>query len=114
MMKRMLKILALMMACILLCTALFSCRQRLSAEYENALYDISFAFEGRRVTYTRRFLGKEQATAKGRYVIKGDKITLTFDEENEETKAWNGTFDFEQGENYIKIGKFGKFTVRES
>ena len=58
-------------------------------------------------------LGAEVASVEGEYSIKDDQITLTFGEEDDDAKKMNGTFDFEEGEDYIKIGTFGKFTKVE-
>ena len=40
----------------------------------------------------------------GKYSIKDDQITITFEGDDKDAKAFNGTFDFEKGDDYIKIG----------
>ena len=114
-MKKSVKVLALVMVAAMLCLALVSCGKKLSGEYEATLLGsgVVLAFEGKKVTYTAKVLGMEAATVEGEYSIKGDQITLSFGEDDDDAKKLNGTFDFEQGDDYIKIGTFGKFTKVE-
>jgi hypothetical protein len=49
-------------------------------------------------------LGSVTKTVDGKYKVDDGKITLTFDNEDDDVKSYNGTFDFEEGEDYIKIG----------
>ncbi len=114
-MKKSVKILALVMVAAMLCLALVSCGKKLSGEYEATLFGsgVVLNFEGNKVTYTAKVLGMEAAAVEGEYSIKDDKITLSFGEDDDDAKKLNGTFDFEEGEDYIKIGTFGKFTKVE-
>ena len=114
-MKKSVKVLALAMVAIMLCLSLVSCGKTLSGEYEATLFGsgVVLEFEGKKVTYTAKVLGMEAAAVEGEYSIEDDQITLTFGEEDDDAKKLNGTFDFEEGEDYIKIGTFGKFTKVE-
>lgn len=111
-MKKSVKVIALALVAVMLCSALVSCGKRLSGEYEATVAGsgLVLAFEGKKVTITTKVLGKEGESKEGTYEIKDDKITLTFTiDEKEESE----TYDFEQGEDYIKIGTLGKFTKVE-
>ena len=114
-MKKFAKIMALALVAIMLCTALVSCGKKLSGEYEATFLGsgIVLEFKGNKVTYTAKAAGAEVASVEGTYKIEDDKITLTFEaEKDSEEKAaeeMSGTFDFEEGEDYIKIGTWGKF-----
>ncbi len=114
-MKKSVKVLALVMVAAMLCLALVSCGKKLSGEYEATLFGsgIVLNFEGSKVTYTAKAFGYEAASVEGEYSIEDDKITLSFGEDDDDAKKLNGTFDFEEGEDYIKIGTFGKFTKVE-
>ncbi len=114
-MKKSVKILALALVAIMMCMALVSCGKKLSGEYEAVVAGTGLVleFDGSKVTYTGKLLGAETGSVEGTYEIEDDKITLNFGEEDEDAKAYNGTFDFEEGEDYIKIGTFGKFTKVE-
>ena len=92
-MKKALKVVALAMVAVMLCAVLASCGKTLSGKYSSdEVLGTGTTFE-----------------FKGRYSIKDDKITFTFEEADdektkEELKKYSGTFDFEQGDDYIKIG----------
>ena len=114
-MKKSVKVLALVLVAVMLCATLVSCGKTLSGEYEATVLGsgIVLEFEGKKVTYTAKVLGAEAGSIEGEYSIKDDQITLSFGEDDEDAKEMNGTFDFEEGEDYIKIGTFGKFTKVE-
>ena len=112
-MKRSVKIIALVMAALMLCLSLVACGKKLSGEYE---LDVTaagtgvvttYAFSGSKVTVTveTKLLGSVTKTAEleGKYSIDGDKITFEF-EDGEDAKTYNGEFDFKETENGIKIG----------
>ena len=114
-MKRSVRILAIAMVAVMLCLTLASCGKTLSGKYEATLLGsgIELEFNGKKVTYTAKVLGAEAASVEGTYEIKDDKITLSFEGEDKDAEKMDGTFDFEEGEDYIKIGALGKFTKVE-
>jgi hypothetical protein len=73
----------------------------------------TMTFSGKKVTLAVKLLGTELSAVDGTYKIEENKITLSFDSEEDDVKKYNGTFDFEEGDDYIKIGAFGKFTKAE-
>ena len=100
-MKKTVKILALVMVAAMLCCVLASCGNTLKGTYaaEVATIRTAYNFDGKNVTIDAGALGFSKQVASGTYEIKDGKIIFTFDEDNKYT----GTFDFEQGEDYIKI-----------
>lgn len=111
-MKKALKVVALAMVAVMLCAVLASCGKTLSGKYSSKEVlgtGTTFEFKGSKVTITMKAMGVELGSVEGKYSIKDDKITLTFEETDdektkEELKKYSGTFDFEQGDDYIKIG----------
>ena len=117
-MKKTLKIMALVMAALMLCLALTSCGKKLSGKYKGeidvlvASYEVVYEFKGNNVTVTRQLksvLGNaDPVEIKGTYEITeaadGDlQITFEYEKDDDEVVK-GGTFDFEEGEDYIKIG----------
>ncbi|MBQ8140596.1 MAG: hypothetical protein IJ038_02750 [Clostridia bacterium] len=114
-MKKTIKVLALVMTALMLCMALASCAKKLSGKYSADILGTgtTLTFDGSDVKLgiTVTLLG-EVASVDGTYTIEDDKITFDFvDEENvenEKAKAvladFTGTLDFEEGDDYIKIG----------
>ena len=105
-MKKTVRILALVMA---LATVLFvfaACGKTLKGEYsaEIAGTGVTYEFEGKNVTITTKVLGIKALELEGTYKIKDDEITFTFESDEKDAKEYNGTFDFEEGDDYIKIG----------
>lgn len=120
-MKKSVRILAIAMVAVMICLTLASCGKKLSGTYEpvvvkedsvfdkiaNAISDatdsgVEYTFSGSKVTIETTVLGKV-ATFEGKYKIKDDKITFTFDDED--AKDYNETLKFEELENgNIKIG----------
>ena len=107
-MTKLTKVLALALVVATLCLALASCGG-LSGTYENkgvfGLGATELTFKGNKITIET--LGLE---AEGTYKISGDEITIEIEDENEDEaswddllKAWEGTFDFEKGDDYIEI-----------
>ncbi len=111
------KIISALLICILLVgtmLSLISCGKTLTGKYEAEVDLIigktsvtyEFGLFGK-VTYTANTFGKETVT-EGKYKFNdaGDKITLTF--ENEEGVEESNTYDFSSGEEdgvkYIKLG----------
>ena len=113
-MKKSVRILALAMALLMVTFVFASCGKTLKGTYsaEIAGTGVEMTFEGKNVTIALKLLGAELGSSTGTYKIEDDKITLTFDSDNDKVKAYNGTFDFEEGDDYIKIGTFGKFTKK--
>lgn len=110
-MKRSIKIIAVALVAVMLCLTLAACGKTLSGTYEaqvggDALgYTASYKFSGSKVevTKTASVLGmKESTTFEGKYEIKDDEITFTFETSDDDIKS--GTFAFEETENGIKIG----------
>ena len=114
-MKKTLRVIAVVMVAIMLCLSLASCGKKLSGTYSAEVFGsgVEYEFSGSKVTITVKVLGAEVGSAEGKYSIKDDKITFEFESEDEDVDKYSGTFDFEEGEDYIKIGTFGKFTKND-
>lgn len=110
-----------LVAVMLLCT-LTACGKRVPAgAYEAKLevfgqsWNVTYTFKGSKVTATNKItlLGNvNTVTAEGKYEIIENadgtmEISLDFSEESESFK--DGTYTYEEGEGYIKIGEF-KYT----
>ena len=100
------KIVALVLVAVMLTMTLVSCGTKLSGTYAAEILGTGaeYEFKGSKVTITVKVLGAEVATAEGKYSIKKDEITFTFESDDEDVEKYDGTFDFEKGEDYIKIG----------
>lgn len=107
-----------LVAVLLLCT-LTACGKKVPAgSYEAKLevfgqsWNVTYTFKGNKVTATNKItiLGNvNTVTAEGKYEITETsdgkmEITLDFGEESESFK--DGTYTYEEGEGYIKIGEF--------
>ena len=113
-MKRSVKILALVMATLMLCLSLAACGKKLSGEYEldatiaGSGVVTTYAFKGSKVTITleTKVLGSVTNTVEieGKYSIDDDKITFEFEDEDDDAKKYNGEFDFKETDDGIKIG----------
>lgn len=118
-MKNVIKIVALVLVLVMTMGVLASCGKKLSGKYEATIAGTGtvLEFDGDKVyasfkvnlLVTTATLGPVEGT----YKIEDDKITLDFVdeskvEENEAAKerlaALQGEFDFEEGEDTIKIG----------
>lgn len=110
-MKNTLRIVALTMVAVILCLSLAACGKTLSGTYSAEVFGsgVEFEFSGSKVTISLKTVGMELGSAEGKYSIKGDKITFEFDSDDKDVDKYSGTFDFAEGEDYIKIGAFGKF-----
>ncbi len=97
-----LRITALTLVMLILSISLVSCGG-LSGKYEASILGTgtAYTFKGSKVTVDFMVLGMSKSV-EGKYKIKGDKITFTFDDEEGEKYA--GEFNFEKGDEYIKIG----------
>ena len=115
------KVLSAVLACVLVLGMMFtlvSCGKKLSGAYEAevdialASYEVTYDFSGSKVEVTRKstLLGAsfEPVVINGTYEIAEDeegKLTITFEYEGKEDEVVKGgTFAFEEGEDYIKIG----------
>ena len=107
------KIISTLLVCVLLlgCVlTLGSCDKILMGEYElDALVgSVKYEFKLTKVEITVEALGQDVAELEGTYKIteneKGEtEITFTFENE-EKAKEYAGTFSFEKGDGFIKIG----------
>ena len=100
------KVVALALAIVTLACVFASCGTRLSGKYEATAVGTGavLEFKGSKVFITLKLIGMSGDAVEGKYEIKDDKITLTFESDDKDVKAYNGTFDFEKGDDYIKIG----------
>ena len=116
------KIISLTLACVMIVALMFtmvSCAKTISGSYQGELnvvlakYTVTYNFDGNKVEVVHKvssILGNaEPTTVEGTYEIAEDEagdltITFTFPQENEDEVAKSATYDFEEGENYIKIG----------
>jgi hypothetical protein len=100
-MKKTFKILALVMVAAMLCCVLASCGSTLKGTYSAEVFTVrtAYTFDGKNVTIDAGALGFSKTVAEGTYKIEDNKIVFTFGEESE----YAGSFDFEKGEDYIKI-----------
>ena len=99
--KNIIKVAALSLVIVMLSVILASCGG-LSGTYEGI--GLEYTFKGSKVSIQVNALGVNIGDPiEGTYNISGDKITLTFADE-EGADKYSGTFDFEKGDDYIKIG----------
>ncbi len=113
--KRIIKLAAVMLAVLMMTCMFASCAKKLSGSYQS---DASFLGQGMNVTYT--FSGsKFEATNKITFLgqVTSDEVSGTYeileyddgsmeiklDFEEETSTFHDGTYTFEQGEDYIKI-----------
>ena len=104
-MKKSIRIIAIAMVAVMLCLALASCGKTLSGKYENDTLNVTYEFKGSKVTvsYEGHLTGKI-TSVEGKYAIDDDKITFTFDDEDD-ADNYAGEFAFEETDDGIKIGK---------
>lgn len=99
--KNIIKIAALALVVVMLAATLVSCGG-LSGTYEGM--GTEYTFKGSKVSIQVNVFGANIGDPiEGTYKISGDKITLTF-ADDEGADKYSGTFDFEKGDDYIKIG----------
>ena len=109
-MKRsIIKVVALLTLAVIVCMAVASCGKTLSGKYEAdaVIAKVELEFKGNKVIIIPSAFGVSSDAIEGTYKIKDDKITITFDgdaEEEAEEYDLSGTLDFEEGDDYIKIG----------
>lgn len=110
--KSVIRVLAFVLVCAALCAAFASCGKTISGTYsaEALGTGATLTFKGSKVTTTYKAVGAIVYTVEGKYEIKDNQITITYEgEKADEAKDYAGTFTFEQGKNdsgkeYIKIG----------
>ena len=115
-MKKSIRILAVVMALLMVTFVFASCGKTIKGTYEAEVdvvilkYTATYEFSGSKVTVTKvtkTLLGSDTVTLEGTYKItEADDGTMdiTFEFKTADDHIKSGTFDFEQGEDYIKIG----------
>ena len=123
--KSVLKLVAVLMIAIIACAALTSCSKKISGSYKGeinilvASYEVVYDFSGSKVTVTHQvksLLGNaDPVEVEGTYEITetadGD-LEIAFEFEKEDDVVKSAKYDFEEGEDYIKINKI-KYTKVE-
>lgn len=108
-MKKLTKVLALAIVVAMACLALASCGG-LSGKYKAdalGLAGATYEFKGNKVTITVEAIGGILETSfEGKYklVKDGDAQKIEFTFEDSEAEKYSGSFSFEKGEDFIKIG----------
>ncbi len=113
-MKKTVRIVAVVMAVLMVTLVLASCGATLSGTYSAEVFGTgkTFEFKGNKVTVTYKVVGFESDPIEGTYKIEDNKITFDFvdesDVENKDLKDFlgelKGSQSFEKGDDYIKIG----------
>jgi hypothetical protein len=113
-MKKFTKVIAIVLVLATLVCAFASCGKKIKGKYEATVFGTGtcLEFKGSKVMAQFKVLGTYGEAVEGKYEIKDGKITLTFEGEDKNANALEGTFDFEEGEDYIKIGLV-KYTKAE-
>lgn len=109
-MKTTLRIMAMAMVAVMLCLCLASCGKTLKGEYYFGDKDITksyttYEFKGSKVTCEVYAFGKKVSddSFEGKYAIKDDEITFTWENEDGEEKSTTLAFE-EKEDGSIKIG----------
>ncbi len=109
-MKKTARILAVVLAMVMVTFVFASCGTTLSGTYSNNIVvgDLSLAFSGKNVTVTFDPLIGENVEIKGTYKIEDEKITFDFADDDDDDADWLGsllgTQSFEKTDAGIKIG----------
>ena len=114
------RIISITLACVMLVALVFtmvSCSKTISGSYQGeinivlAKYTVTYNFSGNKVEVVHKvssILGNaDPVSVEGTYEIAEDEagaLTITFTFENEDEVAQSATYDFEEGEDFIKIG----------
>ena len=110
-MKKTTKIIALALVAVFVCLTFAACGKTISGEYAAeinigvASTKTTYKFSGSKVTITNvtGAVGFEKTTTfEGKYEIKDDQITFTF--EDDDASSYNQTVSFEKTDDGIKIG----------
>ena len=105
--KSALKIVALVLVLACVGMVFASCGKKLSGTYTATVAGtgVEYTFKGSKVTVETKVLGTTVTSLEGKYSIKNDKITITFESDDKDAKEYGGTQDFEELDNgKIKIG----------
>ncbi len=108
-MKKVIKAVAVLALALIVCMSFVSCGKKLSGKYEAdiVIAKVQLEFSGNKVTLKPSVFGVAGHEIEGTYEIDDDKITLTYGDEDKDAAEeydLSGTFDFEEGDDYIKIG----------
>ena len=116
-MKKTVRILAVVMAVLMVTLVLASCGKTLKGDYSAEVdvvvlkYTATYEFSGKNVTVTKvvnPLIGDSKtSTIEGTYeIIENDdgSMDIKFEFKTDDDHIKSGTFDFEEGEDYIKIG----------
>ena len=116
-MKKSVRILSVVMILVMGVLMLASCAKTISGTYEAEIqgllskYTATYEFSGSKVEATKKvtnILGQvETTTFSGTYEITENddgSMEITFDFDGDDGDIKDGTFTFEEGEDYIKIG----------
>lgn len=115
--KSFVKMMTITLAMVMLVCSMAACGKSLSGSYESELevfgqsWNVTYTFKGKNLEAISKvtILGNVQnTTSNGTYELVENadgsmEITIDFESENDLFK--DGTFTFEEGEGYIKIGK---------
>ena len=103
--KTFIKIMALALVLVTMVCFLAACGTRLSGKYSAEVWNtgVTYEFKGSKVFITLKVAGFSGDAVEGKYEIKDDKITFTFETDKTDVKKYEGSFDFEKGDDYIKI-----------
>ena len=105
--KSALKIVALVLVLACVGMVFAACGKKLSGTYTAEVIGTgtSYTFKGSKVTIEVKALGNTAISLEGKYSIKDNKITFTFESDDKDAKNYSGTQDFEELDNGdIKIG----------
>lgn len=116
-MKTFAKVLSLVLVAAMVCVLFASCGNTISGTYKGEVdafglagAEVVYKFSGSKVsvTATASILGFEKTVeSDGTYKIaenEDGKLEITFTFENSDAEKYGGTFSFEKGDEYIKIG----------
>ena len=105
-MKRFTKVIAIVLVLATLVCVFASCGKKISGKYEATVLGTGtcLEFKGNKVYAQFKLLGTYGDAVEGKYEIKDNQITITFESDDDKANNLEGTFDFEEGDGYIKIG----------
>lgn len=103
-MKKSIRIMALVMAVLMVTLVLASCGTKLSGEYVGTglLSGVTYKFSGSKVTVSINAV-VTTVTLEGKYSIKDDKITFTFEGNSDDATKYGGEHTFKKVDGGITI-----------
>ena len=103
--KTFVRIIAISVLVIMLACSLVACGGLSGTYATDEIFGsgLSYTFKGKEVVIEAKLVGFTTEVV-GEYSIDDDKITFIFDKDEEDASKYEGTFDFEKGDDYIKIG----------